>query len=138
MTNTKAGRTLDTIDFFPHHFDIPKASTTYLASIEASKLIHSLEKSTPESPFKVDESELAAMKKLSENFKCVVQPPYTQRPQQGIQFLRVEQLTPQVTRMVGETTQVPRVENQTPPTLGVEPIAPQINVPEKKVPHQPQ
>ena len=33
--------------------------------------------------------------------------------------------------MVGETTQVPRVENQTPPTLEVEPIAPKIHVPEK-------
>ena len=34
--------------------------------------------------------------------------------------------------VVGDTPQVPRVENQTPTTLRVEPIAPQIHIPEKE------
>ena len=65
-------------------------------------------------------------KKLSENFKCVVQPPETQQPHQGNQFMRVGTLNPPVTRVVVETLQVPRVENQPPQTLRVEPTAPQI------------
>ena len=138
MTCTKVERTSDSVDLLPHHFEITKTSSAYVAAIAELKSICALENPTLASLLKVKEPTLYAIKKLSKIFKCAVQPPDTQWPQQGIQFLRVEQLTPQVTRMVGETTQVPRVENQTPPTLEVEPIAPQIHVPEKKVPHQPQ
>ena len=45
-------------------------------------------------------------------------------------------LIPPVPRVVVENPWVPRVENQTPPTLWVKPIAPQIHVPEKTVPRQ--
>ena len=65
------------------------------------------------------------------NFKCLVQPPETQRPHQGNQFRKVEQLYPRFPGVVVETPQVPRVKNQTPPTLRVEPIERQIHVPEK-------
>ena len=89
MTSTKADRTSDTVDFFPHYFDMTKTSSADSASVTASKLIHALENPTPASSLKVEESVLAAILKTSEIFKCAVQSPETQQPQQGNLFPRV-------------------------------------------------
>ena len=62
MTSTKSKRPSDTVDFFPRHFDMPKTSSEDSAVIVESKLIHSLGKPTPESPFKVEEPALAFIK----------------------------------------------------------------------------
>ena len=43
----------------------------------------------------------------------------------------MQQLTPRVPRVIGESSQVLRMEIQTLPTLRVEQIAPKIHVPEK-------
>ena len=48
---------------------------------------------------------------------------------QANQSPRVEQLTPPVMRVVGDTPRVPRVEHKTPPTLRLEPITSQIQFP---------
>ena len=68
-------------------------------------------------------TELDAIKENSENFKCALQPPTTQQPHQGNQFLRAEKFSPPVPRLVGDAPRVPRVENKTPPTLRVETIS---------------
>ena len=57
-----------------------------------------------------------------------MQPPDNQQPQQGNTFMRVEQLAPRFPRVVGENPRFNRVENQTLPTLRVEPILPQIHI----------
>ena len=98
---------------------MPKTSSADAASISSSKLIHAIGNPTLTSKFKVEEPELSVIKKLSEFFKCAVKPPETQRPQQGNKLIRVEQFTPKVPRVVGETTQVLRLENKTSPTLRV-------------------
>ena len=89
MVITKSWRASGTVDFFPHHFDMPKTSSADVAAITASQLIHALENPTPALPFKFEETSLAVIKKLSEDFKCAVQPPETQWSQQGNQFQRV-------------------------------------------------
>ena len=66
--------------------------------------------------------------KSIEIFKCAVRPPETQQPQQVNPFTRVEQSTPPVLRVIGESPRVPRAENKTPSTLTVEPIVPRIQV----------
>ena len=68
---------------------MPKTSSADVAAITASQLIHALENPTPALPFKFEETSLAVIKKLSEDFKCAVQPPETQWSQQGNQFQRV-------------------------------------------------
>ena len=103
MTNTKSNITLDTFDFFPHHFGMTKSSSSDAVEIIASQFIHALENPTPESPFKVEEPALASIKNLSEIFKFAVKPLDTQQPQQGNQFIRVEHFTQIVPRVVGDT-----------------------------------
>ena len=63
------------VDFFPHRFCTPITSSLDAEAIAASQLIHALENPTPSSQFKVEEPALAAIKKVSEIFKCAVQPP---------------------------------------------------------------
>ena len=91
MTRTKSGITSDTVELFPHHFDILKTSSAYSEEIAVSQLIRDLEKPTSALPFKVEENALAAIRKLSENFKCAEQLPETQRPHQGNPFRGLEQ-----------------------------------------------
>ena len=83
MTCTKVERTSDSVDLLPHHFEITKTSSAYVAAIAELKSICALENPTLASLLKVKEPTLYAIKKLSKIFKCAVQPPDTQWPQQG-------------------------------------------------------
>ena len=106
-----------------------KTSLEDAAAFAESQLIHPPYNLTPESPFKFEQTELAAIKKLTIFFKCAVQPLDTQSPQQGNKFMRAEQYTPPVLRLVEKIPRVPNMENKTPPTLRVEPIVTQIHTP---------
>ena len=62
MTNTKANRTSDTVDLFPHQFDMTKTYSEDSSAIIESKLIPALENPTPALPLKVEQPALADIK----------------------------------------------------------------------------
>ena len=79
MTSTLVERISDTVDLFPHRFDIPKTSSADSVAILASQLIHAIENPTPASQFKFEEPTVAAIK-VSEFFIFAVQLTETQCP----------------------------------------------------------
>ena len=47
MTRTKSQITSDTVEFYPHNFNMTKTSSTYAKEIAESQLIHAIENPTP-------------------------------------------------------------------------------------------
>ena len=68
IPHTKGIVNAETVEFFPHDFEMPKTSSSDAATRAARGLITSLQNSAPASPFSLKERHLQALKTLADIF----------------------------------------------------------------------
>ena len=152
IPHTKGNVHAETVEFFPHNFDMPKTSSADAASHAARDLIKALQNPSPASPLSLKNDHLQALQTLAEIFDTAHHVPNSPSP---ILTRPVTITTPRIpkrrnpARMLvpapsnPQTTTHPTTLPTTPPTSPEPPVAspprvqPSIPLPTSLPPLQP-
>jgi hypothetical protein len=117
ITKTKSSRIVETVEFFPHKFELPFPSSSELATQAAADVTHALLNPQPAGPFcQVGDEQVIALKKLAKIFEAA-------KPNR-----ESKKLTPQdavendAPQRVQNTVAPPRVASQDPDQMSLQHI----------------